>query len=148
LISSLIGPTAYWALILRPDGGRPTLHGWWAPVALRYKRRWGPAAHSTRLTVSHSAPPTTRVRSESVRSQRREAPLPSPPPGLRYLDVFTATVDFTASLPLLPAVADFTDRRCPCTDLHRRTCNGWIQLLLLPLGWSVIHLTLISSLCI
>jgi hypothetical protein len=105
LISSLTGPTAYWALIPLPDRG--------APIALRYKKRWGPATHNTRLTVSHSGPPTTRVRSERVRSQRWEAPLPSPPLGLCHLDVFTAAVDFTTSLPLLPAVTDFTDRRCP-----------------------------------
>jgi hypothetical protein len=31
-----LGPTAFWALFSRPDRGRPTLHGWWAPVTLRY----------------------------------------------------------------------------------------------------------------
>ena len=58
MISQPISPTAYWALVSRPDRGRPTLHGWWAPVALRYIKWWGAAAHSTRFTVSQSAPPT------------------------------------------------------------------------------------------
>jgi hypothetical protein len=31
-----LGPTAFWALFSRLDRGRPTLHGWWAPVTLRY----------------------------------------------------------------------------------------------------------------
>jgi len=52
LISQPISPTAYWALVTRPDRGRPTLHGWWAPVALRYIKRWGAAAQRTRFAVS------------------------------------------------------------------------------------------------
>jgi hypothetical protein len=35
LISPPMGPTAHWALDLRPDRGRPTLIGWQAPVTLR-----------------------------------------------------------------------------------------------------------------
>ena len=58
LISHQLGPTAFWALFSRPDRGRPTLHGWWAPVTLRYKRkvRAGGSDHEVeRATV---APPT------------------------------------------------------------------------------------------
>ena len=74
-------------LVTRPDRGRPTLHGWWVPVALRYIKWWGPAAHSTRFALSHSAPPTNpKSDLNKVRSQRREAAtvitvgLTAPPP--------------------------------------------------------------------
>jgi hypothetical protein len=36
-----MGPTAHWALDLRPDWGRPTLIGWLAPVTLRGIKRGG-----------------------------------------------------------------------------------------------------------
>ena len=58
MISQPISPTAYWALVTRPDRGRSTLHGWSAPVALRYIKWWGPTARGTRFIVSQSAPPT------------------------------------------------------------------------------------------
>ena len=87
MISQPISPTAYWALVTRPDRERPTLHGWWAPVALHYIKWWGPVAHSTRFAVSHSAPPTNpKSDLNRVRSQRREAAtvitvgLTAPPP--------------------------------------------------------------------
>jgi len=74
MISQPISPTAYWALVTRPDRGRPTLHGWWALVALRYIKWWGLAVHSTRFAVSHSAPPINpKSDLNRVRSQRREA---------------------------------------------------------------------------
>ena len=70
----MLEPTPYWALVTRPDRRRPTLHGWWTTVALRYIKWWGPAAHSTRFTVSHSASPTNpKSDLNRVRSQRREA---------------------------------------------------------------------------
>jgi hypothetical protein len=31
-----LGQTAFWALFSRHDRGRPTLHGWWPPITLRY----------------------------------------------------------------------------------------------------------------
>ena len=58
LISHQLGPTAFWALFLRPDRGRPTLHGWWAPVPQRYKGKVGAGARSTRLTAPPVTPPT------------------------------------------------------------------------------------------
>ena len=74
MISQPISPTAYWVLVTRPDRGRPTLHGWWTTVALRYIKWWGPAAHSTRFTVSHSASPTNpKSDLNRVRSQQWEA---------------------------------------------------------------------------
>ena len=76
MIFQPISPTAYWALVTRPDRGRPTLHGWWAPVALRYKERWGPAALSTRFNVSRHIHRQNLTQSSEGRSQRREALLP------------------------------------------------------------------------
>ena len=54
-----------WALTSRPDRGRPTLHGWWAPITLHYIERWGQAALFTRFTVSSHSRPTniTLIRS-------------------------------------------------------------------------------------
>ena len=73
MISFLIGTTAYLALNPRPDRGRPTLNGWWAPVALRYKERWRPAAHGTRFTCAPPNPPKTLARSEGAQEQREAA---------------------------------------------------------------------------
>ena len=100
MIFQPISPTAYWALVTCPDRRRPTLHGWWAPVALRYIKWWGPAARGTRFTVSRKPHRQTLDRSKRARSQRRKAPLTSPLP-LHCITVSTAS-------PLL------TDRRCPC----------------------------------
>jgi hypothetical protein len=70
-----LGPTAFWALFSRPDRGRPTRYGWWAPVAQRYKRKVGAGARSTRFTaqpVPHRHPnPNPDL--EKGRCQRREA---------------------------------------------------------------------------
>ena len=52
LISFNPAQRSSWALTSCPDRGRPTLHGWWPPVALRYIERWRPTALSTRFTVS------------------------------------------------------------------------------------------------
>jgi len=41
-------------LDLCPDQGRPTVYGWWAPVTLRYKERWGSVALFRRLTEPQS----------------------------------------------------------------------------------------------
>jgi len=115
LISQPISPTAYWALVTRPDRGRPTLHGWWAPVALRYIKWWGPAAHRTRFTVSQSAPPTN-PKSDLVRmrSQRRE-------------DATVITVGFTAPHPVAGLHRLFPDRRCPCAAYTSEPDGGfWI----------------------
>ncbi|OQU84951.1 hypothetical protein SORBI_3004G147800 [Sorghum bicolor] len=54
-----MGPKAFWALFSHPDRGRPTLHGWWAPVAQRYKGRWGAGARGTRFTAQPFPPPTS-----------------------------------------------------------------------------------------
>jgi hypothetical protein len=126
LISSPTGPTTYWALIPRPDRGRPTLHGWWAPVALRYIK--GVGANGSRYEVhrSHCSHLQTLFRSESVRSQRREAP--------PVFIAATATALYRRT-PLRHLL--FPNRRCPCADPHHRTSNG--RILLQPLGWSVTH---------
>jgi hypothetical protein len=64
LISHQDGPTAIWALTRALIGGAQPISGWWAPVALRNKRRWGPAAHGMRFTYSRVSPPSkTLVRS-------------------------------------------------------------------------------------
>jgi hypothetical protein len=54
LISPPMGPTAHWALDLRPDQGRPTLIGWRAPVTLRDIKRGG----DRRLALRGSPPAT------------------------------------------------------------------------------------------
>ena len=90
MISQPISPTAYWALVTCLDWGRPTLHGWWAPVALRYIKWWGPTTHCTRFTVSQATPPTNpKTDLVRARSQRREVAtvitvgLTAPPPRRR-----------------------------------------------------------------
>jgi hypothetical protein len=91
LISSSSAQQPSWALNSCPDRGHPTLHGWWAPIALRYINTWGLAARSTRFTRSHCFHRQTLTRSERVRSQRWEAATvftsasapPSPATGLR-----------------------------------------------------------------
>ena len=103
MISQPISPTAYWALVTRPDRGRPTLHGWWAPVALRYIKWWGPAARGTRFTVSRKPHLQTLDRSERARSQRWEAPLTSPSSLLRR----------PSALHRRPCHL-YSTRRCPC----------------------------------
>ena len=103
MISQPISPTAYWTLITRPDRGRPTLHGWWAPVALRYIKLWGPAAQGTRFTVSRKPHRQTLDRSKRARSQRREAPLTSPSSLLRR----------PSALHRRPCHL-YSTRRCPC----------------------------------
>ena len=59
LISHQLGPTVFWALFSHPDRGRPTLHGWWAPVAQRYKGKVGAGARMTRFTAPPVTPPTS-----------------------------------------------------------------------------------------
>ena len=103
MIFQPISPTAYWALVTRPDRGRPTLHGWWAPVALRYIKRWGPAARGTRFTVSRKPHRQTLDRSKRAHSQRREAPLTSPSSLLRH----------PSALHRRPCNL-YSTRRCPC----------------------------------
>ena len=58
LISQPISPTAYWALVTRPDRGRPTLHGWWAPVVLRYIKWWGAGSSRYEVHREPQTPPT------------------------------------------------------------------------------------------
>lgn len=61
--------------LMRPDRGRPTHYGWWAPVALCYKKRVGVGTLGTRFTV----PPQTHWQKPSwsrSRNKRREDPLP------------------------------------------------------------------------
>jgi hypothetical protein len=76
-------PNGLWALFSRPDRGRPTLHGWWPPVAQRYKGKVGAGARCMRFTaqpVSHQHF-LTLTRSREGRCQRREAPpTPATPP--------------------------------------------------------------------
>ena len=57
----------------RPDRGYPTLHGWWPPVALCYKERWGPAALSTRFTVSRHT--HQQIQSDLVRGAASDGKL-------------------------------------------------------------------------
>jgi hypothetical protein len=52
LISPPMGPMTHLALDLRPDRGRPTLTGWWAPVILRDIKRGG----GRRLALRGSPP--------------------------------------------------------------------------------------------
>ena len=109
MISQPISQTTYWALVTCPDRGRPTLHGWWAPVALRYIKWWGLAAHSTRFTVSHSAPPT------NPKSDLEEGAQPAAGSCHRHIRrphcTATASPDFTNSSPTIAARAQsFTDR--------------------------------------
>ena len=107
MISQPISSTAYWALVTRPDRGRPTLHGWWAPIALRYIKWWGPAAQRTRFTVSQSAPPTNpKSDLARVRSQRRK-------------DATVITVGLTAPHRVARLHQLFSDHRCPCSERHR-----------------------------
>ena len=107
---------AYWALVTRPDRGRPTLHGWWAPVALRYIKRWGPAAQSTRFAVSRKSHRQTLDRSKRARSQRREAPL--------TFTVVTATPSVcTASTSVQPLLQP----SLPVCCLHQRTSDGQLN---------------------
>ena len=115
MISQPISPTAYWALVTRPDRGRPTLHGWWALVALRYIKWWGPAARGTRFTVSQSASPTNpKSDLARVRSQRRE-------------DATVITVGFTAHHLVAGLHRLFPDRRCPCAAYTSEPDGGhWI----------------------
>ena len=88
---------------MRPDRGRLTLYGWWAPVALRYIKRWGPAARGTRFAVSRKPHRQTLDRSKRARSQRREAPLTLPSSLLRC----------PSALHRRPCNL-YSTRRCPC----------------------------------
>ena len=108
MISQLISPTAYWDLVTRPDRGLPTLHGWWAPVTLRYIKWWGLTAHCTRFTVSQSTPPIN-PKSDLVRarSQRRE-------------DATVITVGLTAPHRVAGLHRLFSDHRCSCAERHRQ----------------------------
>ena len=108
MISQPISPTAYWALVTRSDQGRPTLHGWWAPIALRYIKWWGPAAQGTRFTVSQFAPPTN-PKSDLARvcSQRRE-------------DATVITVGLTVPHRVAGLHRLFFDHRCSCAERHRQ----------------------------
>jgi len=65
-----------WALTSRPDRGHPTLHAWWAPVALRYKERWGASGSQYEVHRELPHPSTNLTRSSEGRNQRREAPSP------------------------------------------------------------------------
>jgi hypothetical protein len=70
-----LGPTAFWAWFLRPDRGRPTLHGWWAPITLRFIYTYiggGRPALGTRFTLSRHSPPTFPDPIFEGRSQWRE----------------------------------------------------------------------------
>ena len=54
LISFLIDPTVYYALNPRPDRGRPTLNGWWAPAAQRQNKK-GVRGRGTQHKVRRTA---------------------------------------------------------------------------------------------
>jgi hypothetical protein len=56
LISHQDGPTSTWTLTRALIGDAQPISGWWAPVALRNKRRWGPTAYCTRFTCSRVSP--------------------------------------------------------------------------------------------
>ena len=127
MISQPISPTTYWALVMRPDRGRPTLHGWWAPVALRYIKWWG------RRLMVRGSPPSYRPHRTNPNPITRGA---QPATGSRYRlhrrphCTATASPDFINSSPTIAARAQsFTDRtrwpdpprRCPlmvCTSTH------------------------------
>ena len=59
--------------ICEEQGAPNPTHGWWAPVALCYKERWGPAAHSMRLAVHRQTHRKTLARSEGAQKQREAA---------------------------------------------------------------------------
>jgi hypothetical protein len=126
LIFSPTSLMAYWALIPRPDRGRQTLNGWWAPVALRYIKGVGAGGSMYEVHHSHHFHLQTLFRSERVRSQRREAP-----------PVFTAATATALHHRTQLRHLLFPNRRCPCADPHHRTSDG--RILLQPLGWSMTH---------
>ena len=83
LISHSIRPNGLWALFSRPDRGRPTLHGWWAPVAQCYKGKVGAEARRRGSPCRQSSHrhPNPRPDLEKGRCQRQEAPpTPTTPP--------------------------------------------------------------------
>jgi hypothetical protein len=57
LISGPNGPLG--PLVSRPDRGRPTLDGWWAPVTLRYIKEVG--ATGSRHEVRRQPQPPTYI---------------------------------------------------------------------------------------
>ena len=108
LISQPISPTACWALVTRPDRERPTLHGWWASVALRYIKRWG--ADGSRYEV-HREPYSHRQTlipiSKRARSQRREA--------ATVITVIPSSLHCYAPSTLHRRPCNlYSTRRCPC----------------------------------
>jgi hypothetical protein len=70
------GPTARWTLITRPDRRRPTLYGWWTPVALRYIKRLEVGGSGYEVHRSLFLPPTNPKPDLWVRgtASAREAP--------------------------------------------------------------------------
>jgi hypothetical protein len=54
-----VGPTATGPLISRPDRGRPTLNGWWAPVTLRNIKEVGAAGSGYEVRRQPHIPPPT-----------------------------------------------------------------------------------------
>jgi hypothetical protein len=72
LISSESSPTADSGLDLRPNRGRPTQQGWWAPVAQCHIRESG--GHGLKIRGSPSCHPTPNPsRSRGRHCQRQEA---------------------------------------------------------------------------
>jgi hypothetical protein len=109
LISHQNGPTTTWALTHALIGGAQPISGWWAPSHCTIKRRWGPAAHRLRFTCSRVSPLSkTLVRSEEGAQQVTGSH--------HRLQSCHCTVSPYFTVPLL-----FTNHRCPCADLHRRT---------------------------
>jgi hypothetical protein len=69
LISSSPAQRPSWALIQRPDRGRPAFQGWWAPVALcSIKRRWG-LGHKSRGSPSAATPHCPNPKPISIGAQ-------------------------------------------------------------------------------
>jgi hypothetical protein len=108
----------------RPDRGRPTLHGWWAPVALRYIKRWdaGGSAHEVHRSYS-SHRQTLNPISEWGRCQRREAPLdraatppPSSPPPLRHHHDARAAVSSSSPTNEMAGTGSSSNATVPSTD--------------------------------
>jgi hypothetical protein len=112
-------------LDLAPWSGAPNPNGWWAPVTLRYIKRWGPAALFTSWQLPVS-PPTNPSRSWGCAASDGKSPPPSPP-----LHHTTSTSAPPFSI----------DRRCPraeegdvrvqrcrsCQDFGHRRYWHWIQ---------------------
>jgi hypothetical protein len=90
LISGPNGPLG--PLVSRPDRGRPTLYGWWAPVTLRYIKEVGATGSRHEVRRQPQPPPPTYIPSPIYRERRSDGKLRRRRHSL--------------------------DRRCQCADLH------------------------------